>query len=188
MQVIASFTGRGIDVHNVVTTSTAVLDGGLIRNLVDGVRTGRVRGFVVQGTGADVIGDIDEALLSGELSLAELDTPRRQRATERYSVPRVNETNALHADGAHEEVEEDWRTDYYAYQARQQRRTDTCPRTGLPSWACECYEYADHLPGGLERFVAGMTERYELVWSSAHQRWYHAPRMWDNWTRMGLEA
>jgi len=85
-------------------------------------------------------------------------------------------------------MSDDPMADYIAYQARTQRRTDTCGRTGLPTWACDCYRYPGHLPGGLERYVAATADQNSLVWSTEHGRWYIAPRMFEDWTREGMEG
>lgn len=105
MRVIASFDGRGIDVHNVVTTRKGVLDGGLIRNLVDGVRTGRVRWFTVVGAGADVFGDLADALEDNSITWSAVSLLAGEHAAD--NLERVNRYNALRADGAHEEAAEE---------------------------------------------------------------------------------
>lgn len=87
MRIVASFTGRGIDVHDNLDAQSSETYS-LLMNLRDGVATGRVRGFIVDGASADVIGDVREALESGELSLDTLVPPlptRRERYRRRMN-------------------------------------------------------------------------------------------------------
>lgn len=44
-----------------------------------------------------------------------------------------------------------------------------CPRTGLPTSCCECWQYDDELPAG---FRERMTRSYHLRWDEAEQVWY----------------
>ena len=90
MNIIASFTGRGIDVHT-LDVKTDQLH--LIHNLTDGVRTGRVQWFTVVGAGVDV--------KSAAIALKQHDEDP-QPAIEWD----VDEVNALHADGDHEAASE----------------------------------------------------------------------------------
>lgn len=92
MQVVASFTGRGVDTHEIVTTREAVLDGGLIHNLVDGVRTGRVRWFTVLGAGVE--SPLDERRVQQEW----FDAGKPLGPSGFDEI--VNTVNALNADGA----------------------------------------------------------------------------------------
>ena len=69
MQIIASFTGRGIDVHAPQSKQDQLH---LVHNLVDGVRTGRTRWFTVLGHGVDVLGDVNDALERREVTWQEV--------------------------------------------------------------------------------------------------------------------
>jgi len=80
MLMIASFTGRGIDEHE-IGDGRERWARDLLSNLTDGVRTGRVRWFLVVGAGVP--------------------DPRVYGFGEDEAI---NTYNALRADGAHEEA------------------------------------------------------------------------------------
>lgn len=106
MNIVASFTGRGIDVHKDLYAQSNQAYS-LLMNLRDGIDSGRVRWFLVAAEGADVFGDLADALEKREITWQDVSRAvsppdvALDGLDRMLDVP-VNMVNALHADGDHE--------------------------------------------------------------------------------------